>query len=64
MNYDSDFRSYDSVFHDKNVLFYATQIMIVRRRVTVLSYINVFSSGLGKSLYNRPNMCTLRSISQ
>ena len=32
--------------------FYATQIMIVRRRVAVVSYINVFFSVLHKLLSN------------
>ena len=37
MNYDPAFRSLDCTF-------YATQIMIVRRRVAVVLYINVFFS--------------------
>ena len=36
MNYDSDFRSYDCVFHNMIVL----SVMIVRRRVAMLSYID------------------------
>ena len=42
MDYDFVCRSYDSVFHDKNVL--CMKITVVFRRVAVVSYINVFFS--------------------
>ena len=51
MNYDFVFISYDSVFHNKNDLFYATQVIIVHRSGTVLSYKNVFFSQSYVSYY-------------
>ena len=41
-NNDSVFRRYNSDLHNKT--FYATQITIVHRRVSVVSYINAFQS--------------------
>ena len=62
MNCDSVFRSHYSVFHDKNVLFMQHKIMIVCRRVAVVSYINVFFSVLHKLLCNKPNYLMLLII--
>ena len=39
MNYDSGFRAFHCVFHDEVVLFSATQLTDVHKRVAMLWYI-------------------------